>query len=78
MQGRLKEGKETYALFLDVQKAYNTESCGKKEAVQDHKVDVRVFKECCIAVSHFPRLSFCTHLHIYKISTSRISRRPFS
>ena len=24
MQGRLKEGKETYALFLDVQKAYDS------------------------------------------------------
>ena len=24
MQGRLKEGKETFALFIDVQKAYNT------------------------------------------------------
>ena len=24
VQGRLKEGKETYAFFLDVQKAYNS------------------------------------------------------
>ena len=62
MHGRPKEGKETYAFFLDVQKAYDSVWCNglwlklwefgvrRKmwRVIKRMYIIIRVFKECCI------------------------------